>query len=139
MIHLKQICFNIFGLTLAALNFSIFIFSTGIKFTIRHPVVLLGILILLEQVDDFVQLSLGVFLKTDSYVFINTWNTEFYIPLLLRQNEWRHKIWHWLKLGCSLNESKCWQIRKLSLWNGFVLLYLFLYKMFILRLATMSP
>ena len=27
----------------------------------------------------------GVFLKTDSYVFINTWNNEFYIPLLLRQ------------------------------------------------------
>ena len=35
----------------------------------------------------------GVFLKTDSYVFINTWNTEFYIPLLFRQNESRYKIW----------------------------------------------
>ena len=42
----------------------------------------------------------GVFVKTDSYAFINTWNTEFYIPLSLRQNESRCKIWHWLELGC---------------------------------------
>ena len=43
---------------------------------------------------------LGVFLKKDSYVFINTWNTEFYILLSLRQNESRYKKWHWLELGC---------------------------------------
>ena len=41
----------------------------------------------------------GVFVKTDNYVFINTWNTEFYIPLWLRQNESRYKLWHWLELG----------------------------------------
>ena len=36
----------------------------------------------------------GVFLKTDSYVFINTGNTEFYISLSPRQNESRYKVWY---------------------------------------------
>ena len=34
------------------------------------------------------------FLKASSYDFINTWNTEFYIPLSLGQNKSRYKIWH---------------------------------------------
>ena len=38
------------------MSFSTFIFSTGIKLFIRHPVVLFGILILSEQFDGFVQL-----------------------------------------------------------------------------------
>ena len=39
------------------MSFSTFIFSSGIKLFIRHPVVLFGILILSEQCDGFVQLS----------------------------------------------------------------------------------
>ena len=39
-----------------SLSFSTFIFSTGIKLFIRHPVVILGILVLSEQFDGFVQL-----------------------------------------------------------------------------------
>ena len=42
----------------------------------------------------------AVFVNKDCYVVINTWNTEFYIPLLLRENKSRYKIWHWLELGC---------------------------------------
>ena len=34
---------------------------------------------------------LDFILKTDSYIFINTWNTEFYIPLLLRQSKSRYR------------------------------------------------
>ena len=55
-IHLKETCLNIFILLLVALNFSTFIFSVGIKLFIQYPVVLFGILILLEQFDYFVQL-----------------------------------------------------------------------------------
>ena len=99
-IHIKETWLNIFALLLVALNFSTFIFSIGIKLFIRHLVVLSGILILLEQFDDFVQLPHGVFLKTGSYVFINTWNTKFYIQILLTQNKSRYKVWHSRELGC---------------------------------------
>ena len=62
-IHLRQTWLNLFGLILAALSFSTFIFSIGIKDFIQHPVVLFGILILLEQVDDFARLSPWCILK----------------------------------------------------------------------------
>ena len=62
-IHFRQTWLNLFGLILAALNFSTFISSIGVKLFIRHPLVLFGILILLEQVDDFVQLPLWCILK----------------------------------------------------------------------------
>ena len=62
-IHLKETRLNIFVLLLVALNFSTFIFSIGTKLFIRHPVVLFGILMLLEQFDDFVQLPLWCILK----------------------------------------------------------------------------
>ena len=65
-------------------SFSAFIFSTGIKLFIRHPAVLFSILILSEQFDGFVQLHPLCILH--EYV-----NTEFDIPLLLRQNESRYK------------------------------------------------
>ena len=55
-IHLKGVWLNIFGLLLVALSFLTFIFSIGIKLFIRYPVVLFGMLILLEQFDDFMQL-----------------------------------------------------------------------------------
>ena len=55
-IYLKDTWLNIFVLFLVDLNFSIFIFSIAIKLFIRHPVVLFGILILLEQFNDFMQL-----------------------------------------------------------------------------------
>ena len=99
-INLKETWLNLFILLWVTMSSSTFIFSTGIKLFIRHPVVLFGSLILSEQFNSFVQLPHGVFLKTDSCVFINTWNTEFYIPLLLRQNKSRCKIWQWLELGC---------------------------------------
>ena len=83
-----------------SLSFSTFIFSTGIKLFIQHPAVLCGILILQSSLMALCSFTHGVFVKTDSYVFINTWNTEFYIPLSLRQNKSRYKIWHWLELGC---------------------------------------
>ena len=60
------------------------------------------------------------FLKPGGYVFINTWNTEIYVSLLLRQNKLRLKIWNWLKLDCSYLVN--WNIRpikELSLWQGF--------------------
>ena len=62
-IHLRQTWPNLFGLILAALSFSSFIFSIGIKLFFRHPIVLFGILILLEQVDDFMQLPPWCILK----------------------------------------------------------------------------
>ena len=101
-IHLKQTWLNLFGLILTALSFSTFIFSTGMKVFIRHPVLLFGILILLEQVDDFLQLPPLCILK-DRQLCLHKylWNTKFYIPLLLRQNKSRYKILHWLELGCS--------------------------------------
>ena len=55
-IHLEESWLNIFVLLLVALNFSTFISPIVIKLFIWHPVVLFGILILLEQFDDFVQL-----------------------------------------------------------------------------------
>ena len=54
---------NLFRLILVALSFSIFIFPIGIKHFIRHLVVLFVILILLEQVDDFVELPPWCILK----------------------------------------------------------------------------
>ena len=62
-IHLRETWLNIFGLLLVAPSFSTFIFSIGIKLLIQHPVVLFGILILLEQFDDFVQLPPWCILK----------------------------------------------------------------------------
>ena len=62
-IHLRKTWVNIFMLPLAALNFLTFIFSTGIKLLTQHPVVLFGILILLEQFNDFVQLLTWCILK----------------------------------------------------------------------------
>ena len=49
----------------------------------------------------FCSFQYGVLLKRGSYVFINSWNSEFCVTLLLRQNKSRYKIWHWLELGCS--------------------------------------
>ena len=88
------------------LSFSTFIFSTGIKLFIRHPVVLFGILILSEQFDGFVQLLSCFILKEDSYVFIKYEKYWFYVRLSLRKNESRYKIWHWLELGwiCKLKQ-----------------------------------
>ena len=100
-IRLRETWLNLFRLLLVALIFSTFIFSIGIKLFIGHPVVLFSILILLEKFDDLCSFPHGVFLKTGNYVFIYTWNTEFYIPLSLRQNKSRYKIWHWLELVCS--------------------------------------
>ena len=66
-----------------------------------------GILILQGSSMALISFPHGVFVKTDSSVSINTWNTEFYIPLSLRQNEWRYKIWHWLELSwfCKWKQS----------------------------------
>ena len=62
-IHLRQTWLNSFGLNLATLSFSTFIFSIGIKLFIRHPVALFDTLILLEQVDGFAQLPPWCILK----------------------------------------------------------------------------
>ena len=62
-IHLRETWLNIFMLLLVALNFLTFIFSTGKKLFILHPVVLFGILTLLEQFDDFLQLPPWCILK----------------------------------------------------------------------------
>ena len=56
LIHLRQTWLNLSKLVLPALSFSTFIFSIGIRLSIQHPVVFFGILILLQQSDDFVQL-----------------------------------------------------------------------------------
>ena len=56
-IHLRQTWLNLFGLILAALSFSTFIFLIGIKLFIWHPVALFDFLILLELVNDFVEPS----------------------------------------------------------------------------------
>ena len=87
----------------------------------------------------------GVFVNADSYVFINTWNTESYIPLSLRQNNSRNKIWHWLELGCFC-KWKQWTSKEMQrmewFWfrRGFILtLSIFIWILFILRLAAMSP
>ena len=44
-IHIRHTWLNVFGLTL---SFPTFTFSVGIKFFIRHPVILFGMLILLK-------------------------------------------------------------------------------------------
>ena len=66
-----------------------------------------------------------VFLKTSSYFFINTWNTELYVPLLLRKNKSRYKIWHWLELGCSCEwrqpkNKKTWPMAGFLCRYGFI-------------------
>ena len=88
---------------LVNLNFSKFIFSISIykdlfsecNSIFRH----------LDFISAFQMIPCNfrhsVFLKAGSYVFINTWNTEFYVPLLLRQNKSRYKIWRWIELDCS--------------------------------------
>ena len=101
-IPLRQTWLNLFGLILIALSFSTFIFSIGINLFARHPVVPFGILILLEQVDDFVQLPPWCILKDRQlclHKYLKYW--VLYIPLSLRQNKSRYKIWHCLELGCS--------------------------------------
>ena len=55
-IHLRETWLELFRLLKMYLSFSTFIFSTGIKLFIRHPVVLFSILILTEQFDGLVQL-----------------------------------------------------------------------------------
>ena len=62
-INLKETWLNLFILLWVTMSFSTFIFSTGIKLFIRHPVVLFGILILSEQFDGFVQLHPWCILK----------------------------------------------------------------------------
>ena len=100
-IHLRETWLDLYGLLSIVLSFSTLIFSIGINLFIRHPGVLFWILILSEQFHGFLSSPSGVFLKTGSYVFINTWNTEFYIKLSLRRNKSRYKIRHWPELGYS--------------------------------------
>ena len=99
-IHLREAWLNVFILLLVSMSSSTFIFSTGIKLFIRHPVYFSVSWFYQSSSMASRRLPHGVFLKTDSYVFINTWNTEFYIPLSLKQNKSRYTIWHWLELGC---------------------------------------
>ena len=61
--HLRETWLNEFISLQVSLSFSIFIFSTGIKLFIQHPVVLFGILILSEQFDGFMQLHPWYILK----------------------------------------------------------------------------
>ena len=101
-IHFKKTWLDIILILLVALHFQIFIFLLVIKLFIWRPVLLFGILISLEQLNNFVwSFRHVVFLNTRSYVFINTWNTEFYIQLLHRENKSRYKIWHSLELAGS--------------------------------------
>ena len=44
--------------------------------------------------------QLDIFVKADSYVFMNTSNVEFYSPLSFQQNKSRLKISHLVELGC---------------------------------------
>ena len=62
-IHLRETWLNIFILLQVSMSFSTFIFSTGIKLFIWHPVLLFGILILSEQFDCFKQLTPWCILK----------------------------------------------------------------------------
>ena len=98
LIHFRETWLNLFRLLLVAMSFSIFIFLIDIKLFTRHQVVLFGILVLLEQLDDFVQLPPWCILK-DSQLCLHKY--LFYIWLSLRQNKSRYEIWHWLELGCS--------------------------------------
>ena len=50
-IHLRETWLKLFGLLLVSMGFEMFIFSIGIKLFIRHPLLLFGILILLEQFE----------------------------------------------------------------------------------------
>ena len=63
LVHLRETWLESFRLLSMSLSFSTFIFSTGTKLFIRHPVVLFGILILSEQFDGFVQLHPWCILK----------------------------------------------------------------------------
>ena len=76
------------------------------KVLIRYPVVLFGILILLEQFDDFEELPPWCIPKDRQLCLQKYLNTEFYIQLLLRQNKSRYKIWHSLELGCSCKQKQ---------------------------------
>ena len=113
-----------------SLSFSTFIFSTGIKLFIRHPVVLFGILILSEQFDGFVQLLPWCILKDRQlrlHKYVKCW---FYVRLSLRQNESRYKIWHWLELG-RFFKWKQWTNREIWpmewLWSRIWLYFNFIY------------
>ena len=67
---------KLFGLLLVATGFSVFTFSIGIKLFYRHPLVLFGIWILLEQFDDFVQLPPRCILKDIQlclYKYLKRW------------------------------------------------------------------
>ena len=68
-IHSKETWLELFRLILMSLSFSTFISSTGRKLFIRHPVVLFGILILLEQFDGFIQLPPWRILKDRQLCF----------------------------------------------------------------------
>ena len=56
LINLRETWQNVLMLLYVSMSFSTFIFSTGIKLFIWHPVLLFGMLILSEQLDGFVQL-----------------------------------------------------------------------------------
>ena len=87
-IHLRETWLNIFMFFLVALNFLTFIFSTGIKLVIRHPVVFFGILISLEQFDDFMQLPPWCILK-DSQLCLHKYLKYWVLyPTLLRQKKY---------------------------------------------------
>ena len=120
---------KLFGLVLVNLNFSKFIFSSGIykdlflecNSIFRH----------LDFISAFQMIPCSfrhsVFLKAGSYVSINTWNTEFYVSLLLRQNKSRYKIWHWLELGCSYDwkqptNKKTWPMTWFWCRYGYILI-----------------
>ena len=99
-IHVRETSLNLFGLLLLSLSFSTFIFSIDIKLLFGIQQYFLASWFYQSSSMALWSFPHGVFLKTDSYIFVNTWNTEFYIPLLLRQSKSRCKIWHWLELGC---------------------------------------
>ena len=76
IMHFWETWLKLFGLLLVAMGFSIFIFSVGIKLFYRHPLVLFGIWILLEQFDDFVQLPPRCILKDIQlclYKYLKRW------------------------------------------------------------------
>ena len=127
------------------LRFSKFIFSTGIKLFIRPPVVLFGILILSEQFDGFVQPLPWCIVKNRQLCLRKYLKYWFYIRLLLRKNELRYKIRHWLELGCfcKWKQPKIREIYPMEcLWCRiwlYLTLSIFTQIWCILRLTTMSP
>ena len=68
-IHLRETSLNVFILLKVSTRFSKFIFLTGIKLFIWHPLVLFGILILSDQFDRFVQLPPWCILKDRQLCF----------------------------------------------------------------------